>query len=77
MRKNRLSLWVMLAGAFVTFVGSAGTLRAQNSPDRTEPSPRPRRARGRGVAESKVRCPSALGPSAGSAGVKGKHAYAT
>ena len=39
MRKNRLSLWVMLAGAFVTFVGSAGTLRAQNSPDWTEPFP--------------------------------------
>ena len=39
MRKKRLSLWVMLAGAFVTFVGSAGTLRAQNSPDWTEPFP--------------------------------------
>jgi metallo-beta-lactamase class B len=38
-RKNRLSLWVMLAGAFITFVGSAGTLRAQNSPDWTEPFP--------------------------------------
>src|SRR5215208_7129390 len=39
MWKNWLSLWVMLAGAFVTFVGSAGTLRARNSPDWTEPFP--------------------------------------
>jgi metallo-beta-lactamase class B len=29
----------MLAGAFVTFVGSAGALRAQDSPDWTEPFP--------------------------------------
>ena len=39
MRKNQLSLLLVLAGAFVTIIGSACTLHAHNSPDWTEPFP--------------------------------------
>jgi metallo-beta-lactamase class B len=37
MRKNRLNLWLMLAGLFIMVIGSAGTRPAQNSSDWTEP----------------------------------------
>ena len=39
MRKKLLSQWIMLAGALIMVIGSAGTLHAQNSPDWTEPFP--------------------------------------
>ncbi len=39
MRNKLLSQWMMLAGALIMVIGSAGTLHAQNSPDWTEPFP--------------------------------------
>lgn len=39
MQKKWLSLWIILAGAFVAVIGSAGTLYAQTNADWTEPFP--------------------------------------
>ena len=39
MQKNWLSLWIMLLGAFVAVIGSAGALYAQANADWTEPFP--------------------------------------
>jgi len=39
MQKNWLSLWIILLGAFVAFIGSAGDLYAQANADWTEPFP--------------------------------------
>src|SRR5262247_67572 len=39
MQKNWLSLWIMLLGAFVAVIGSAGVLYAQANADWTEPFP--------------------------------------
>jgi metallo-beta-lactamase class B len=39
MRQKGLSLWIILAGAFVALIGLAGTLYAQASADWTEPFP--------------------------------------
>src|SRR6266508_1459481 len=39
MQKNRLSLWIILLGAFVAVIGSAGALYAQANADWTEPFP--------------------------------------
>jgi metallo-beta-lactamase class B len=39
MRKNWLRLWIILLGAFVAVIGSAGALYAQTNADWTEPFP--------------------------------------
>jgi metallo-beta-lactamase class B len=39
MQKNRLNLWIILLGAFVAVIGSAGDLYAQANADWTEPFP--------------------------------------
>src|SRR5262247_2013118 len=39
MQKNWLSLWIILLGAFVAVIGSAGALYAQANADWTEPFP--------------------------------------